>query len=213
VTVPEGQYETASWATEYSDEQELSYPDNYVFSSWDSTRMYNYFVNGQARSYDYAQVHYSSFVTSTDARGWYTRLSKDNRAGFVVTTSEVVTNESAIGTRLHRNHGSAAGETPGVGHYQLLHTTADGEYKLFRVVPGAVITGNTTPNTTVLVSTEVAVQSTPFEYTRRATANETGAFRIRVAYPGTYTVGNTSVTVSEGEISGGQSVAVGRVAA
>ena len=108
---------------EYSDEQDMESPENYVLSQWGHNRVYNYFVSGHSRSYSFARSNHVPFVTGTNSTEWYDRLR--DRTGFVVTSQEVVTNRSTLGTRLHEHHGSRNGMVPGVGHYQLVYVEDD----------------------------------------------------------------------------------------
>lgn len=209
LTVPDGQYETATWMASYSDEREMTYPENYVFSFWPQNRMYNYFVSGQSRSYGYAQSNYAAFATGQDPRAWYDRLS--GRAGFVVTTPPVVGPESALGTRLHRYNGNRTATSPALAHYRLVHSAAGGEYKVFALVPGAVVQGRAAPNATVTVRTAVDVEGASFTYVRETTATEDGTYSVRVAHPGEYRVGGSdgsTVTVPESAVRNGANVTV-----
>jgi len=169
--------------------------------------MYNYHVSGQSRSYGYARNNYGQFVQATDGRQWYQRLG--GRAGFVVTSEIAVTsNPQALGTRLHTQYGTRTETAPAVAHYRLISVADDGAYKAFAVVPGATITGTAAPNETVTVSQAVTVDGVTFDYERQATTNASGRFQTRVAYPGTYTVGNETVTVPDAAVTNGSTVAV-----
>ena len=206
VTGPNEGYDAAAWMAEYSDDRDMEYPQNYVFSQWGDNRMYNYFVNGESRSYGFARSNYADFVTATNEASWHDRLR--NRVGFVVTTPDVVTNASAIGTRLHDADGSRNGSTPGLAHYRLVHVENDGKHKVFTVVDGAVLEGETAANATVTVRTSVELESYSFEYVRETTANENGTYRVRVAHPGTYAVGEQQVDVPGDAVTNGTTVPV-----
>lgn len=204
VTISDAQYETAVTMAEYSDDHDMAYPANYVLSRWGWNRMYNYFVNGQSQSYGYARNNYDAFLTATDAESWY--ASARDRVGFVVTIDAGVTEPDTLGTRLHTAYGSRTAAAPGVGHYRFIGGAADGSRKAFALVPGAVITGTAAPNTVITPRTTVTTDGTQFTYTRRTTTNETGAFSVRVAYPGTYHVGNRTVTVTDAAVTNGTTV-------
>ncbi|QLG61101.1 hypothetical protein [Halorarum salinum] len=207
LTISEGQYETADWIADHSAEQGHEYPENYVFSFWPDTRVYNYFVNGESRSYGYAQSNYVDFVGSQDPAEWYDRL--DGRAGYVVTTPIVVGNETMLGTRLQVNNGSRTDAAPGLAHYRLIHTETDGEYKVFELVDGAVIQGEAEPNETVTVRTDVELENFSFTYVRETTADANGTYSVRVAHPGEYQLGNESVSVPESAVENGTTVTAG----
>jgi dolichyl-diphosphooligosaccharide--protein glycosyltransferase len=226
ITTETGQYETAMEIDGYSDDQGLEYPDSYVLSAWGDNRMYNYFVSGEAASYGFAQNNYREFVAGTNGSVWYEKL---NRRGFVVTTDDVLgdrgtggftVNGSAsagpadLGTRLHANYGSATQNSSGLGHYRLVAANANGTYKAFKLVPGAVVTGAAEPNSEVTVRTDVDVDGTTFTYTRTATTNADGEYRVRVAYPGEYSLSGAEnrsrVAVTESAVQNGTAVTAGK---
>jgi len=196
ITVPDGQYETAAFMAEYSDEHEMAYPANYVLSPWWKNRMYNYFVNGQSRGYGYARQTYNAFLRSDGPEEWYNRLN--GRVGFVVTRPFVVQSGTPMGTALHRGNGNR------LARYRLVYD--NGDRKVFELVPGAIIEGTAAANASVTARTEVEVPGESFTYTRRGGANETGHFGIRVAHPGEYRVGNETVTVPESAVRNGSVV-------
>ncbi|MFC6787117.1 STT3 domain-containing protein [Halobaculum halobium] len=198
------QFQTTSWMSDHAAEHNNEYPQNYVFSFWPDNRHYNYFVSGESRSYGYARANYGSFVSATDGGGWYNRLN--NRAGYVVVTPNVVGNDSQLGTRLYREHGSGANGTDGLAHYRLQYVSSDEQYKVFTLVPGAVIRGTATPNATVTAETTVEVEGASFTYTRQTTANPNGAYTLRVAQPGKYSVPNGTVAVNESVVNNGTTI-------
>jgi dolichyl-diphosphooligosaccharide--protein glycosyltransferase len=173
--------------------------------------VYNYFVNGESRSYGYARQTYGPFVAETDPTEAYGRIS--NQVGYVVTTEADIEEPTTMYTRLHQRFGSRGGDVGGLAHYQPIFTSEDGGHKAFAVVPGGTIRGATAPNSTVSAVTTVTVSDREVDYERQATANQDGAFSVTVANPGTYTVttdsGNeTSVEVTEEMVYGGGSVTV-----
>lgn len=211
LTVPESQYETAQWMGEYRQEQGWVATESNVFSDWGRVRMYNYFTNGNSEKDALSQRWYTDFATSTDARGWYDRLRFKN-VQFVVTTPQVVTNESALGTRLQRENGSRADDVPGVRNFRLVYSSPEGRYKVFSLVTGGIIKGETRPNTTVSSVTQVTLPSGQFTYRRQAVSNAEGVFVIPVAQPGMYTVGNRTIFVNESIVQqGGVTVINGTV--
>nr|WP_240148820.1 hypothetical protein [Halorubellus sp. JP-L1] len=163
--------------------------------------MYNYFVSGESSSYGFAQSNYRDFVTSTNGTEWFDRLQ--NRVGFIVTTSDVLTNDSTLGNQLHRHNGSRSGSTSGLANYRLVHVERGGEYKVFTLVEGAEIRGVAEPNSSVTVRTTVELESYSFEYVRETQTDANGTFSVGVAQPGTYSVDGTSVTVSEEAVRNG----------
>jgi len=207
VANPQARSDTAFWIADYSAQGNLTYPANYVFSDWSWSRFYNFYVNGHSRSYGYAQSHFEPFVTSNDSVRWYKRL---HGRGFVVTTPDVVGKPDQLGTRLQKYDGAASPTSPALVHFRLVHVTAGGRYKVFAVVPGAVIEGTAAPKTAVWANATVTVSGEQFEYGRRASANAKGRFAIRVAQPGTYRVGNATVTVPASAVRNGTAITVPR---
>ena len=136
--IGEGEYETAQFADEYATEHDLDYPENFVMSKWWRNRMYNYFVSGEADSYNYARNNYIPFFESTDpvADGWYEEF--EGRVGFVVVDPGYGAKYPATLARLQQSYGSRANGVAGLAHYRLIYEESHemGTYQLFSVVPG-----------------------------------------------------------------------------
>ncbi len=66
VLVEDGTYDAATAIEADAADRGLEYPENYVLSRWGQNRVYNYFVNGESRSYGYARQNYGPFVAATD---------------------------------------------------------------------------------------------------------------------------------------------------
>jgi dolichyl-diphosphooligosaccharide--protein glycosyltransferase len=190
LVVDDDSYNAATWMESTIESPDWTRDQQYVFSSWSRNRMYNAFVNGDSRSYGYARSNYDSFLSSTDGSAWYNRLR--NRAGFIVIDHSNI-DESAtetVGGRLV-NWGS------GLGHYRAVWASDDGEKKVYTLVPGAIITGTASPDTTVTVTHDGTVSGQSFTYERTVTTAGNGTYTVRVPYAGTYEVGDTEVHVSE----------------
>lgn len=203
IAVEDQTYQTAAWISDDAAAANLSYPDDYVFSSWGRNRVYNYFVNGHSDSYGYAKSNYASFVSAVNGSQWYEKLH--GRTGYVVTQDVDGFSKRTLQTRLHQHYGSASGSVPGTGHYRAVYATPDGSRKTFRLVPGATIVGDVAANETVTVAANVSIPNAAFTYERHATATD-GRFRVRVAYPGKYRVGNRTVTVTAADVRQGTTV-------
>ncbi len=207
VSTPPELAETAFYLADHSDERNLEYPENYVFSVWDKNRVYNYFVSGESRSYGYAQSNFDNFLTSTDPPGWYDRLG--GRAGYVVVTSRAEqTSPPQLGALLYEHHGSRTSRTPGLAHYRLIYVSDSGEYKAFELVEGAVLEGQAAPNETVEVAIIVDHLDKSFTYRRATMTDASGNYTVQVAHPGTYEVGEQTVRVSESDVRNGTVVTV-----
>jgi dolichyl-diphosphooligosaccharide--protein glycosyltransferase len=210
VAIEDDTYETAAYLADYADDRGwANESESYVFSDWGRNRVYNYFVNGQSRSYGYAQTNYRDFVRQTDPSA---AAATTDRARFVVTKPFPV-EDDAMGARLHDHFGSRDGGTDGLANYRAIYATESGDRKAFLVVPGATLDGTTTPNATVTLSTNVSVPGADFAYERQVQTNATGAFSVTVANPGTYDLRTDeqewTVEVSEAGVMNGTGVAAG----
>ena len=208
VTYTEGAYETATLMSEYTDAHEGDYPANYVLSGWSQNRMYNYFVNGNAASYSFARVQYEPFLRQQDPAGWYDQYG--DRVGFVVIPPGLSADYPLLAARLDEGYGSRSEGVEGVGHFRLVYERqyTDGTYSVFHVVPGATVTGTTTPNGTVWANTSVSVDGTRFDYRRRVEATPSGTFEVTLAYPGEYTVNGQRVVVPEATVERGRTITI-----
>jgi len=203
-------YAAAQAIDAYADQRGLEYRENYVLSKWGRNRMYNYFVNGEARGYGFARNNYEPFLAANNSEAQYQRLN--NRVGFVITKDLDLPGQvpsDIMYSRLHFRFGSAGDDgAPGVGHYRAMYASDDGSVKVFALVPGANITGTGPAGETVTVSTDVELESAAFEYRRKVMVDQNGTFSVTVPYPGTYSVGDRSVDVSEKAVENGGNVSV-----
>ncbi|NEU55661.1 STT3 domain-containing protein [Halorussus sp. MSC15.2] len=209
VKIADDKFRSSVSMNEYAEQRGQEYPENYVLTKWGRNRVYNYFVNGQSRSYGFALQHYESFLAAKNPVAQYEKLRE--RVGFVVTTDLDLNRipKDSNYARLHQRHGSAGGGASGAGHYRMMHVSGDGSVKAFALVPGANLTGTASANGTVSVSNTVEVDGTKFVYRRNAEVGPDGTFSVTVSYPGTYRIGNQTVTVSESAVENGGNVSVG----
>ncbi|AZH24895.1 STT3 domain-containing protein [Haloplanus aerogenes] len=214
LVITDATYDAARWITEYVDERDIPYPESYVLSKWGRNRVYNYFVNGEAASYSYAERHYEDFLfsNSNSADEWYGEF--EGRVGFVVTRDLPhlgLISSSTIQSTLHDRFGSAEiSDISGVGHFRALFATEDGARKVFRLVPGATIRGPAPDDRDhVRLVAEVSITGDDFEYVRRAPVTD-GTFEVTVANPGTYRVGadGRTVEITERMVQSGDTVTV-----
>jgi dolichyl-diphosphooligosaccharide--protein glycosyltransferase len=210
LVITDATYEAARWISEYVDEHDIPYPESYVLSKWGRNRVYNYFVNGEAASYGYAERTYEDFLFSNDADSWHEEFA--DRVGFVVTRDLPhlgLISASTVQSTLHDRFGSATiSNIGGAGHFRAMFATDDGARKVFRVVPGATIRGPAPAETArVRLAADVSIPGDEFEYVRRATVTD-GTFEVTVANPGTYRIGqgDTTVEVSERAVQAGETV-------
>lgn len=206
LTHDRAQFDAALTVDDHADQAAREYPENFVLSRWGDNRMYNYFVSGESLGYGYAQRTHDEFLTSANPDRWYEQFQ--GRVGYLVVTDRTnspMTNTSYAA--LYTGLGLGVNNTPTTGHYQLL--AAEGGVRTFAVVPGATIQLSNSTGDVVTATTTVTIASesgnTTHEYTRSATVAN-GTSTIRVAYPGEYTVGNTSVLVTSDDILEGKQI-------
>jgi dolichyl-diphosphooligosaccharide--protein glycosyltransferase len=200
---------TARWVHDYAEQNDLAYPDDYVLSQWGVNRLYNYHVNGESRSYRYAEAVHPQFLQSSPGSGWYGNLSRADRDGFVVTRDADMGGlpPQSLYATLHDRWGSASDTAPGASHYQAVHATTDGSIKVFQVVPGVTVTAPAPRSTKTPVSTNVSVADRRVEYRRSIESYRSGVVEVTLPYAGTYTVGNTTVWLSPDQVTTGDRIA------
>ncbi|MDY6774658.1 MAG: STT3 domain-containing protein [Halobacteria archaeon] len=200
--VSDSEYDAVKWLESYSKKNDLSYPDNYVFSEWGENRAYNYFVNGESKSYGYAKSNFRDFLTSDSPEEWYSRLNSQHD-GFVFLKkidSQDVPVESVY-SRLYNSYGSRRLGVPGVSHYRAVY--AKNSIRIFEVVPGAKLRGSVSPNSNLTIKSTVDIEDQTFVYNRQATANSEGNFSLTVPYSGEYSIGNQTVEVTDSDVRNG----------
>ncbi|MFW6017907.1 MAG: LamG-like jellyroll fold domain-containing protein [Halapricum sp.] len=198
LTIDDAMYEAAAFMREYADEQGWEYPDDYVFSRWGRNRVYNWFVNGESRSYGYAQSNFEDFVTSTDGGEWYERLR--DRVGFVVVGDELPID--AGGETIYERLWS---ENLGIetDHYRAVWTSADDSRRVYTLVPGAQVTGPAPDGETVAIEGDVEVSENPLQITHDMNTSH-GVYHETIPLPGRYDVGSRSVDVSVSDVRKGR---------
>jgi len=208
ISTEEATYDAAAELRAFDADLDRTYPENYVLSRWGYNRIYNYFVNGEAASYGFAQRTHAEFITAESPGDWYDRLA--DRVGYLVLEDHDSPPES-MHARLFDAYGSRQGEVAGLGHYRATYVHEGGDRAAFALVPGATVTGTAAPNATVSVTTNVSVPGASFAYERETTANRSGAYALRVAYPGDYRLGDgesvRTVSVPERAVWNGTDVA------
>jgi dolichyl-diphosphooligosaccharide--protein glycosyltransferase len=205
----EGEYETAAFIDEYAAEHGMEYPDDYVFSKWWRNRMYNYFVNGEASSYGYAQANYTPFLQSSNTGEWYEEF-EERGVGFVVLDPTYSANSDSTLRRLREHRGSRYAGGPGVSNFRLASEAQHqrGTYQVFELVPGATVTGTLATNESLVTATDVTVDGTSFQYARAVRVSENGSFSVTLSYAGEYAIGNQTVAVSDEAVEAGETIRV-----
>jgi dolichyl-diphosphooligosaccharide--protein glycosyltransferase len=204
-TISEERHDAVESIREYIDGRRFEFPENYVLSEWSYNRMYNYFVNGDARDFGYALRQYPRLFTATAPAEWF--RGHDDRVGFVVIDRDDRADdpESVVGL-LNGDAENRSTRLPALGHYRLLHRN-DGVL-VYRLIEGARIRGQANDGETVTISTTVAVGDRELTYRRQVTVEDGGNFSIRVPYPGSYDIGGTAVSVTEDAVENGSAVEV-----
>jgi dolichyl-diphosphooligosaccharide--protein glycosyltransferase len=198
LVIDDATYEAARWLTGYVEERDIPYPESYVLAKWGRVRVYNYFVNGEAATYRYAERTYEDFLFSNDADAWYDEF--DGRVGFVVTRDLPhlgLIASATVQSCLHERFGGAiSSDLGGVGHFQALYATesGDGARKVFRVVPGATLRGTVEDVDAVRLVADVSVPGADFEYARFAPVID-GSFEVTVGNPGRYRIEDHGLVV------------------
>ncbi|WP_276272970.1 STT3 domain-containing protein [Haloarcula litorea] len=207
IAVNDAEYETASWVGEYADDRGMTYPDNYVLSRWGSNRPDNYLVNGETESYGYALENYERFARSQTGDGWYEQFRNDD-VGFIIVRPVAGSANGSVHSQLHDHYGSRTGQRPALTHYRALYHSTGGDIVAFEVVPGATVTGTASPGQTITAETAVTLppQGTESTYARQVFVSQNGTYQFTTPYAGTYTVGNSTVTVSEAAVRNGRTV-------
>jgi dolichyl-diphosphooligosaccharide--protein glycosyltransferase len=209
LVIDDATYEAARWLTGYVEERDIPYPESYVLAKWGRVRVYNYFVNGEAATYSYAERTYEDFLFSNDADAWYDEF--DGRVGFVVTRDLPhlgLVASATVQSCLHQRFGGAISrDLGGVGHFQALYATesGNGARKVFRVVPGATLRGTVEDVDAVRLVVDVSVPGADFEYARFAPVTD-GTFEVTVGNPGRYRIEahDLVVDVSERAVQRGE---------
>ena len=187
------------------------YPANFVLSRWGTNRMYNYFTSGESEGYGFARNTYPEFVAEQNPDEW--AQDQLGRVGYVVIDSDDV--DLPAGTAYHmlqQRLGVAMEYRDPLAHYRLVYLAGESndsetwELSAYAVVAGATIQGTGTPGETVVAETEVSVSGVSFPYQRATTVTDEGEFALTVAYPGTYTIGSTEVSVTETAVVAGESI-------
>ncbi|MCU4718169.1 LamG-like jellyroll fold domain-containing protein [Halapricum hydrolyticum] len=199
VTIDDSIYEAAAFMREYADEQGWEYPDNYVFSRWGRNRVYNWFVNGESRSYGYAQSNYEDFVTSTDGTEWYERLG--DRVGFIATGRGLPID--AGGRTIYERLWS---ENLGIetDHYRAVWATADDSRRVYTLVPGARVTGPAPAQEDVRIEGDVEIGAQTRSVGLDVSTGEHGVYQATIPLPGTYDAPDGTVEVSAADVRAGR---------
>jgi len=213
VAQEDGTVEATRWIAD--DAADRDGPE-FVLSRWGRNRVYNYHVAGESSGYSYALANYEPFLASTDPDGeYYDQFS--GRVGYVAVSKLDDETESDLPpsvaySRLYDRLGSAGDDADGVGHYRAAFVASDRSVVVFRVVPGATITGTAADadaGEDLVAETDVSIPNAEFTYRRHVDPAADGSYNVTVAQPGTYEVGGETVTVTEADVREGATVEAG----
>ncbi|GAA0512875.1 dolichyl-diphosphooligosaccharide--protein glycosyltransferase [Halorubrum aquaticum] len=206
VAQEDAQVEAIEWMS--ADATDGERPE-FVLSRWGRQRLYNYHVFGEGESYSVSsQDDLEAMLTSSDPDAEYDRFASG--VGYMVLErleNQDPTPEQGY-TRLFEHFGSANGDVDGAGHYRVEFVSSDESRVVFTPVSGATINGTGPTDERLDVETNVSVPGASFTYTRYAEPGADGAYSVTVAHPGTYEVGERTVTVSEADVREGRTVVV-----
>ena len=202
LTYERADYTTAAWLAADAEAHGVDLPASYVFSRWDHTRMYNYFVNGEARSYAFARNNYRSFLSSTDSGDWYDRLAE--RVGYVVVEQDPRDGEAPPGSMYAR----LSTPTTAPSHYRAIYrsptgkTSSTGSSRARR----SSGTGRTVDPSTCRRG---CGSPGPRLWIRERSGRAAAVGIPSPPYPGTYQVANRTAVVNESAVRTGATVRPG----
>jgi dolichyl-diphosphooligosaccharide--protein glycosyltransferase len=201
-SISEDRYSAMVAVRDYANEESLSYPNDYVLSDWSYNRMYNYFVNGQSRSYSYAFYNYPAVTAATDPNRRYRSIR--DRVGFLVLERADSTPGRAplVSGLLGRTENGTIGDQT-LAHYRVIWASKDRDFVVVRVLNGGTVSGMAPNATNLTVTTSVDVHGVEFTYERQVRVGDDGRFSVVVSYPGRYRVGDRTVEVSEAMVENG----------
>jgi len=202
ITIDWSSYRAMERMRSYASKRGLLYPDNYVFSQWGKSRFYNYLVNGESRSYGYAQSNFKEFLAADDPDMWYRRLSEANRAGFVV-ASQVAGFNDASGTTYEHLVGDWGERT---SHFRVIYADTSRDRKAYILVPGATVTGPGEPGEVVTMSLKADLGDETINLERTVEVNEHGVFITRTPLTGTVPITENDIEVTLGDVERGRLV-------
>mgnify|MGYP000294845842 CR=1 FL=1 len=199
VTIGDSMYNAAAFMRDYADEQDWTYPNNYVFSRWGRNRVYNWFVNGESRSYGYAQSNYADFVTSADGTEWYERLH--DRVGFVATERGLSIDGG--GQTIYEQLWS---ENLGLetDHYRAVWASSDDSRRVYTLVPGARVTGPAPATEDLRIEGDVEIDGWARSVELDVSTGEHGVYQTTIPLPGTYDVPDGTVDISVTDVRAGR---------
>jgi dolichyl-diphosphooligosaccharide--protein glycosyltransferase len=96
LTYTDAERDLARTAEGYATDRGLDYPENYVLSRMGQNRMYNHVVNGESRSYRFAQRSYIRTLRGTTPAAAYGQYA--DRVGFVVVDTDRLGARNASGS-------------------------------------------------------------------------------------------------------------------
>lgn len=211
-TIDEGAYETAVSISEYAAAQNIPTSDRFAVSRWGKNRMFNYFISGEAAGFGIAKYQFRRLATWSDGDRWYRktkslskyRVASQDGAVFLV-TEPARSKPGSLLRRLHMDFGSETDEHDALSNYQAISASSQA-YRVFRLVPGATVRGTAPANTTTTLSKQVEIPGATFTYTQTVQPNATGMYTATVPYPGTYTLWNQTVSVSQRNVTAGDDI-------
>jgi dolichyl-diphosphooligosaccharide--protein glycosyltransferase len=205
----EDHVEAATAIANHSDTVDREYPENHVLAPWQEYRMYNYFVSGESESETYGRYGYHRIYSFTSPKAPFRYTEKKPTGYIILTDIEEEVPEQGLYNRLYNDLNKSTEEFEALKNYQLIYGDEDDGILVYALVSGAELKLSGEQGSVLTLEKEVTVGDISFTYEREITVGENGTATVVVPYPGQYSIGNTSVTVSTEQVENGETVVVG----
>jgi dolichyl-diphosphooligosaccharide--protein glycosyltransferase len=197
-TYTDEQFEATQTIEEHATAVGHDYPESAVDAKTGDVRMYNYFVNGESEKF---QTHLN-FLLPADNPDTYSL----REGGKYIVLTEQPPYRGPGYTMLFEGLGVGLGEVSKTsGRFKPIYVGE--EIRAFTKVEGAIISISGATSTEVTATTQVTVAGNETSYERSAPVTNNKA-TIRVAHPGTYTVDDTTVVVSNNDVQDGERISL-----
>jgi dolichyl-diphosphooligosaccharide--protein glycosyltransferase len=167
--------------------------------------MHNHFVNGESADEGLGRYGYAPLFVEEEIDERLERLSSS--IGYLVLTERGINiSDDRDRPRLSDQLGLPDDRFESLERYRLIYVDEESDLAVFAAVEGARIEMEGVNGETVNVSTDVSVDDRTFSYTQQDTVNDEGIIRMTVPYPGTYEIGNQTVSVPSEAVEEGHVV-------
>jgi dolichyl-diphosphooligosaccharide--protein glycosyltransferase len=190
---------TASEIADHAESLNRDHPDNHVLATWETYRMYNYFVSGESESERLGRYGYTPLFRDEDIEG---RLKgyTDSIGYLVLTEPSIDIPAEQEQPRLTDQLGLPDDRFNSLEQYRLIALDDDHGIAVFAVVPGATVALTGDGGEQVRIATTVTDDGRSFTYARNATLDSNGTATVTVPYPGRYSVGDRTIEITEADV-------------